>query len=107
MTQLIPKTNIDFVGKRYLCFALSGVLLLSGLASLILKKGPKWGLDFTGGSLVEFKFESSPSIERIRRALSDGGIASFEIQSVGGQGVIIRTQLSREAFSHPSEDAQG
>lgn len=96
MIQIIPKTNIDFVGKRYTCFAVSAVLLLSGMASLIMKKGPRWGLDFTGGNLVEVKFDSSPSLDEIRKALSGAGIPSFEIQSVSGNGVIVRAQLSRE-----------
>jgi preprotein translocase subunit SecF len=45
MLNLIPKTNIDFIGKRYVFFAISGALILSGLASLVMKKGPKWGLN--------------------------------------------------------------
>jgi len=94
MIQIIPKTNIDFIGKRYIFFTISAVLLLSGIASLIMKKGPRWGLDFTGGSLVEVKFETAPSIDQVRSALSQAGIPSFEIQSVSGQGVIVRAQLS-------------
>ena len=92
MFQLIPKTNFDFVGKRYVCFAISACLLLAGMASLVMKKGPRWGLDFTGGSLVEVKFESAPSVEEIRKVLSDSTLPSFEIQSVSGHGIIVRTQ---------------
>ena len=96
MIQIIKKTNIDFVGKRYIFFALSAALLLSGLVSLIVKKGPRWGLDFTGGNLVEVKFETAPSVDDVRKALTAAGLVSFEIQSVSGHGVIVRAQLSRE-----------
>ncbi len=108
MIQLIPKTNIDFVGKRYVFFAISGVLLLSGLASLIMKGGPKWGLDFTGGTLVETRFDPLPSSQEIRDALTKGGIASSEIQTVPAQGIVmIRTQVEGASISgNASEESK-
>ncbi len=94
MFTLIPKTNIDFIGKRYLFFILSGALLLAGTASLVMKKGPKLGLDFTGGNLIEVKFQNAPPLEEVRKSLIETGISSAEIQSVPNQGIfIIRTQL--------------
>ena len=93
MLHLIPKTNIDFIGKRYFFFCFTGLLLLSGIISLTLKGGPRWGLDFTGGTLVEVKFKDPLSLEEVRKALTSANIPSFEIQSVSGQGYIIRTQL--------------
>lgn len=92
MFEIIPKTNIDFVGKRYVYFAVSGIILLAGLASLIIKKGPKWGLDFTGGALVEVRFSPNPSLDDVRKALTAKNIPSFEIQSAGEGNYIIRTQ---------------
>lgn len=91
---LLPKTNIDFVGKRYWYLGITGVMLLSGIASLLIKKGPKWGLDFTGGTILEVKFQPAPSLEEIRKALQEKGIPSFEIQSISGEGIfIIRTKV--------------
>jgi preprotein translocase subunit SecF len=100
MLQLIPKTNIDFIGKRYVFFVISGALLLAGLGSLIIKKGPRFGLDFTGGTLVEVKFQKDMELQQVRKALSDKNVPSFEIQSVSGQPVyIIRTQLQTRSES--------
>lgn len=93
MLELIPKTNIDFIGKRYIFFTISAILILAGIGSLVMKKGPRWGLDFTGGTLVEVKFQQPAALEEIRKALSDK-IPSFELQSVSGESVyIIRTNL--------------
>jgi len=94
MIEIIRKTNFDFIGKRYIFFALSSILILSGMVSLIVKKGPRWGLDFTGGNLLEVKFKNPPSVEEVRKVLSRKNIPSFEIQSVPKEGIyIIRTQL--------------
>ncbi|OGR96030.1 MAG: protein-export membrane protein SecF [Elusimicrobia bacterium RIFCSPLOWO2_01_FULL_64_13] len=94
MFEIIKKTNFDFVGKRYWAFAVSGILILSGIASLVMKGGPKWGLDFTGGNLIEIQFADPPSLEEMRAALSGKGIPSFELQSVPSEGIyIVRTQL--------------
>jgi preprotein translocase subunit SecF len=101
MLNLIPKTNIDFIGKRYVFFAISGALILSGLASLVMKKGPKWGLDFTGGTLIEVQFKNPLKLEEVRNALNSKNAPSSEIQSVSGKNVfIIRTQ-SRKAAEAP------
>ncbi|MBI1979335.1 MAG: protein translocase subunit SecF, partial [Elusimicrobia bacterium] len=89
MLQIIPKTTIDFVGKRYVFFAISGLLIGAGIASLILKGGPKWGLDFTGGTLVEIRFQNPPAVDEVRNALISKGISSFELQSVGGEGTFM------------------
>ncbi len=94
MLQIIPKTNFDFIGKRYVFFAISAAVILAGIASLVIKKGPKWGLDFTGGTLVEVRFQQSPSLDDLRKSLAST-LGSFELQSVSGQNVvIIRTRLA-------------
>ena len=93
MIELIPKTNIKFIAKRYLFFSISGAVLLAGVISLVTKRGPKWGLDFSGGNIIEFKFQKPPTIDEIRKILRDNGITSLEIQSIVGEGIfIIRTR---------------
>ncbi|MBI2118028.1 MAG: protein translocase subunit SecF [Elusimicrobia bacterium] len=105
MLELIPKTNIDFVGKRYIFFALSGILLAAGISSLIFKKGPKWGIDFTGGTLVEVKFTNPPPVENVRKALAEKNISSVEIQTVPDQGIfIIRSQAETNRRPAEKED---
>jgi preprotein translocase subunit SecF len=82
--QLIkPDINIDFVGKRKLALILSIVLILVGLASLVIKGGPNYGIDFTGGTLVQVKFAQSTDATAIKKALSGLELGSPVVQSFG------------------------
>jgi len=47
------KTKIDFIGKRRIAFAISLVIILAGIVSLVINKGPKYSIDFTGGVAME------------------------------------------------------
>src|SRR5258708_19826797 len=78
--QLFKKTNIDFIGKRYMAFALSAVLLLSGIVSLVMKGGPKLGIDFTGGTLVQLGFKQMLPFKDLRGILANDGYPDAELQ---------------------------
>ncbi|MBI4056902.1 MAG: protein translocase subunit SecF [Elusimicrobia bacterium] len=80
MFVLLGKTQIDFVKRRYLFFAISGFFFALGAFS-IAKKGLNPGMDFTGGTLLQVGFSKPVSIGTIREALSSSGIQKAEIQS--------------------------
>lgn len=79
--KLFSKTNFDFLGKRKLFFAVSAVMILVCIVSIVSKRGLNLGIDFTGGSLNEVRFDRPMSIEELRGVLSGGGLPSFELQS--------------------------
>ncbi|MBI1747308.1 MAG: protein translocase subunit SecF [Acidobacteria bacterium] len=54
------------------------VLIFAGLASLSIKKGPRLGIDFTGGTMVYVKFQKEPDLNRIRAALGNASIQQFD-----------------------------
>jgi len=82
--QLIkPDINIDFVGKRKLALIVSIALILIGLASLVVKGGPNYGIDFTGGTLVQVKFVQPTDATAIKKALSELELGSPVVQSFG------------------------
>ncbi|MBW1838734.1 MAG: protein translocase subunit SecF, partial [Deltaproteobacteria bacterium] len=56
MELIKPDSNINFVGniKRALIFSL--ILVVTSLGSLTIKGGPRYGIDFEGGTLVQIKF---------------------------------------------------
>ena len=54
MKLLNRNSNIDFIGKRKIAFALSAVLIVLSIGSLVTR-GLNFGLDFTGGTLVELE----------------------------------------------------
>ncbi len=82
--QLIkPDTNFDFVGKRKLALIISAVLILVGLASLAVKGGPNYGIDFAGGTLVQVKFSADTDAGEIKQALDGLDLGSPVVQSFG------------------------
>lgn len=68
MIKFIHKTSIDFIAKRFTFFAISGFLILAGFISMGIK-GLNFGLDFTGGTLLQVKFEKPVKIQAIRSAM--------------------------------------
>ena len=82
--QLIkPDTNFDFIGKRKLATVLSVVLILIGFASLVVKGGPDYGIDFAGGTLIQVKFAQPTDAEAIKKALSSLDLGSPVVQHFG------------------------
>lgn len=91
--ELIKNTKIDFVGTRYIGFAITGVLIAIGLISLIVK-GPNLGIDFMGGTLVQLEFNQQVGLEQLRSVLAEKGITNLEMQTLAGNNVIIRAKKS-------------
>jgi preprotein translocase subunit SecF len=79
MFQLIkPDTHIDFIGNRRYAFLFSGVLTMVGLLALVVS-GPRYGIDFAGGTLLHVRFQQPVDIGAIRQALGDlAGEASVQ-----------------------------
>src|SRR5512143_2348184 len=77
--RLIPETHIDFAGKRWIFFGLTGLLLLVSIGSLVFR-GFRYGVDFTGGSLLQIRFEKRVSVEAMRSAMSAVGEGGASIQ---------------------------
>lgn len=73
MMVLIGKTNIDFIGKRFVFFAVSALLIAAGAASMAVK-GVNLGLDFTGGTLLQVRFENKVTTAEVREAMNKAGI---------------------------------
>lgn len=84
MLQILKKTNIDFIGKRYYAFAISGILVILGLAAFVaifLGKADL-GIDFAGGTMLQGYFEKEVKIGELRAALSRNGYDEAFIQSL-------------------------
>ena len=74
--------NFDFVGKRKYAYTFSGILILLSLLSLTLR-GPNYGVDFAGGSIVQVKFSGPVAIDKIREGLRAISIENVSVQSMG------------------------
>lgn len=76
------KRVINFMGVRYVAFALTVVLTLVSLGSLAVK-GLNFGLDFTGGTLIELSYEQPVALDQVRAQLSGSGFGDAVVQSFG------------------------
>ena len=81
---------IKFMNQRYLTLSLSAVLVFSSILSLGTRQ-LNWGLDFTGGTLVEVHFQEVADLGAIRNSLDVGGYIGASVVSFGtDRDVLIR-----------------
>lgn len=91
----LPK--IDFMGNIRAAMIFSGILILAGLASVGIQGGLKFGIDFSGGTLVQLQFKTAPDIDDIRDGLKSIGFGESTIQEFGSENdILIRVQRSEE-----------
>ncbi len=81
-----PGINIDFIGRRKAAFVFSSTLIMLTVLLLIWRGGPNYGVDFTGGILVQVKFGQSHSLSEIRDALRPVHLEDSIIQEFGERG---------------------
>lgn len=90
-------THFDFMGKIKMAMTLSGLLILIGLGSIALSGGLRYGIDFSGGTLVQLQFKTAPDVEVIRDGLKTIGMGESTIQEFGSKrDILIRVQRSEE-----------
>ncbi|HMM38120.1 MAG TPA: protein translocase subunit SecF [Desulfovibrio sp.] len=92
-----PNTKIDFVGFRYVAYCVSAALILLGLVSLVIKGGPRYGIDFAGGIIVQVKFEEKTDMNQVRGALEGLKLPGMVIQQMGAaeeSEYLVRTSSS-------------
>jgi len=82
MIELFKQPNLDWMGKAKYFYALSGILLLAGWASILFGPGIRYGIDFKGGTNVDVRFAQPPNVDKLRSGLAAQGIANTEIQSI-------------------------
>ena len=108
MQLLNGKLAIDFMGKRRIAVVFSAILLAISLFALITR-GLNFGIDFTGGTLIEVGYPQAVELEPIRNALATGGFDGAQVQHFGSsRDVLVRiapqtekesAQLSEEALA--------
>lgn len=91
------ETHVDFIKKRYFAYALSGLIFIVGIFSFVKKGGAAYGVEFSGGQLQEYMFQSPVPIEQMRASLKDAGLSDISIQQVKDE--------PREIILRSTEDA--
>ena len=106
-----PDINIDFLGKQKFGFVLSAILILVSIGSLVINKGPNYGIDFVGGTLIQVKFTEPVEVGNIRSALADLGFSDASVQNFGqadDNEFLIRTsspEASKDGLSQSVSEA--
>lgn len=93
MIQFFKNTRIDFIGRRYLFFAISGLLVLVGIVALaqISRGKANLGIDFAGGAAIQLKLSQPIRLDDARSALEAGDLKDAELQEVvAGNKLLIR-----------------
>ena len=88
MKFLNKKTNIDFVGKRKIAFVFSLSLIVLSIVTLV-SQDLNYGLDFTGGTLIEVSYPSAPEVSEVRANLADAGMSDSVVQTFGTPNDIV------------------
>jgi preprotein translocase subunit SecF len=93
MIEIFRSPNYNFIGQRRWAYLFSLVTMIIGLVSLGIY-GLKYDIDFTGGSIVQVRFDRTPSVAEVRKALSKIGLGDAIIQEFGhSREYIIRLSL--------------
>ncbi|AMR68135.1 MULTISPECIES: protein translocase subunit SecF [Pseudomonadaceae] len=86
------KRVINFMGIRHAAFAVTVLLTLVSLGSLAVK-GLNFGLDFTGGALIELNYEQPADLAKVRGQLAEAGYGDALVQHFGATtDVVVRLQ---------------
>ena len=90
MRLIKEKTNIDFLGptRRKVAVAISILLVIVSLGSLATR-GLEFGIDFTGGILLEVGYPAAANLEDIRGDLASEGYDSAQVQRFGAENVVL------------------
>jgi len=93
MMQLFKKPSFNFLNKKYICFAISGTIIIAGVVDFIHKKEAAFGIDFAGGQIQEFKFAHPITADKLRDLLRQAKVEDAVIQTFPNapENVIIRT----------------
>ncbi len=106
MKQLNAKFDFNFMGRRKLAIALSALLLVVSIGSLVAR-GLNFGIDFTGGVLLEVGYGQSADLPDIRDRLAAEGFGDAQVQNFGASSEVLIRLLPRENADKLAEQILG
>jgi len=104
--RLFKDAHYDFLAQRKKAYILSGICLAIGLFSLLVHKGLREGVEFTGGTLFQVEFAQPTSVGEVREAVTAAGLSGAQIQQFGeSNDYLIRVStFSESGETRVSED---
>jgi preprotein translocase SecF subunit len=108
MIQLFHDPNYNFIGRRRWAYLLSIAFILVGIGSMAMKGGLRYGIDFSGGTLIQVRFEKPVPVERIRTALDGIKLGESVIQEFGDpREFILRLPLQNASVEEVTAQVRG
>lgn len=102
----ITKPNLDYMGVRKVTFVASGIMVLIGLIAFvqILRGQGNLGVDFTGGTLLQYQASKPYELEKIRKVFSKSDIEGIDLQPVTSENrLIVKIKKSEKVVGHDTE----
>ena len=99
MIQILHDTNIHFMKYRRYFYGFSTAVVLATVAWLVIHGGPRYSVDFTGGTLLQIQTAKPIPADEVRKALDAAGFRGAELQSSGNGDeflIRLRTQDSKQ-----------
>ncbi|GFO69179.1 protein-export membrane protein SecF [Geomonas limicola] len=107
--ELLGKTNIDFIGMRKLSFIISGIIAIIGIIGIVqISRGAaNLGIDFSGGTSMQLKFNQPVTTQAARDALAREGIKEVDLQEIkDGNKLLIKMRKSSTGSEKVADHVQ-
>jgi preprotein translocase SecF subunit len=109
MLQFLIGTNYPFMKYRRVAYLLSGALILATAVWLVMHGGPRYSVDFTGGTVLRLRADRAVPVDHMRVALDAAGLHGAELQQLTGQNAnefLVRMQSHTGADPFPAIQQQ-
>jgi len=95
--RIFENADYDFLGKRKIFYLISISIIVVGFAVLFLTKSIPLGIDFSGGTELQIKFDKDVNISDLREAMDNAGYAGMELKTMGSEkDILLRTPMQEE-----------
>lgn len=108
MIQILGKTNIDFLGKKYIALGLSCIMIILGIFAIFQIHAGKanLGVDFAGGLSLQIRFSQPITLAEVRTVLDKAGIKDADIQELPTEKkILIKLKKQQEGAQDTIEKA--
>ena len=105
--QFIKTPSFNYMGLKKITFGISGVLVLIGVIAFVQVARGKanLGVDFSGGTLVQYRAEQPFTLQEVRKVLNENGMEGVSLQQVENENrLIVRLKQSKEAVGNLGEE---